>query len=343
MSVTIKDIAAKAGVSPATVSLVINNKPGVGKKTRERILTLIEDLAYEGPSTKQPGQDSIGSISFLQITRHGHTLNRDHDVFIADYIRGMSQEAKSKNMSLKIMTYKTTPIEEIAHTIRSSEDTGFVILGTELSFQDIQAFAGLEKPIVFLDSFYQELRFDFIDMNNEDSVNQILLHFIELGHREIGMISSTQPTPNFKLREKAFREGLGRHGLEFKPSRIIEVDSTFNGACDDMRLFIQKGKKLPRALFCANDIIASGCMKAFNEAGIRVPEDVSLAGFDNLPIASMSTPGLTTIDVCKNRMGRMAIQLLMDRILVDPEAPPAKVVFGGKLIIRESIMDLTSL
>ncbi len=340
MGVRIKDIAEEAGVSPATVSLVINNKPGVGQETRDRIQSIIREFEYKGPSTRQNANDETGSICFLQIARHGHILNRDHDVFIADYIRGMSKEAKNENFSLKLVTYKTTPIEEIVDYVQKSDDSGVIILGTELSYQDVEAFSVIEKPIVFLDSFYKYLRFDFIDMNNEDSVWQIINNFARKGHREIGMISSIHPTPNFRIREAAFRESLNRLEIPYQKDLSFSVDSTFNGAYTDMMEKLSKNDILPTAFFCANDIIACGCLKALTETGYNVPGDISLCGFDNLPITSMSTPGMTTIEVSKHRMGRMAVQLLTDRILEDADSPPAKVVFGGKLIERESIRDL---
>lgn len=118
---------------------------------------------------------------------------------------------------------------------------------------------------------------------------------------------------------------------------MYNVDSTFSGAYEGIKDILTKEKDLPTAFFCSSDIIACGCLKGFTEKGIRIPEDVSLIGFDNLPISAMTTPGLTTIDVCKVRMGRMAVQLLTDRITNTTSEPPAKVLIGGKLIKRNSV------
>ena len=109
MAVTLKDIARLADVSPATVSLVLNNRPGVGDQTREKILALSAKLGYQGPRTSVPNV----TIRFLHISRHGHTVIRDHDVFIADYIEGLGRGAKHQGLKLEILTFRSTSIEKI--------------------------------------------------------------------------------------------------------------------------------------------------------------------------------------------------------------------------------------
>ncbi len=340
MSIRIKDIAEKANVSPATVSLVLNNKEGVGPETRERILELSKKMDYRGPMSKKTIDINADSICFLHIARHGHIVNRDHDVFIADYIEGMSQEVKEKNFSLKINTFKSTSIEHIITSVKDIDSAGIIVLGTELSFEDVKAFRNINIPIVFIDNYYKYLNFDFVDMNNEDSVEKIIQNFIENGHTKIGLITSSISTPNFKLREKAFYSSLKHHKLKINKKIVYTVDSTFDGAYQGIKDIVNNETELPTAFFCSNDIIACGSLKGFSEKGIRVPEDVSLIGFDNLPISAMTTPGLTTVDVCKVRMGKMAVQLLSDRITNITSEPPVKVLMGGKLIERKSVNKL---
>jgi len=340
MSIRIKDIAEKANVSPATVSLVLNNKEGVGQETRERILELSKKMDYRGPMSKQTMDINADSICFLHIARHGHTVNRDHDVFIADYIEGMSQEVKEKNFSLKINTFKTTSIEDIIKTVKKIDSVGIIVLGTELGYEDVKAFLNIDKPTVFIDNYYKYLNFDFVDMNNEDSVEKIIQNFIDNGHTKIGMITSLLSTPNFKLREEAYQKSLKHHRLKYDKKFVYTVDSTFQGAYHDIKDILDKETELPTAFFCTNDIIACGCLKGFSEKGIHIPKDISLIGYDNLPISAMTIPGLTTIDVCKVRMGRMAVQLLSDRITNITSEPPVKVLMGGKLIKRKSVNKL---
>ncbi len=335
MAVTIKDIATIAGVSPATVSLVLNDKPGVGNDTRQRILAMAGEMGYQGPKTQ--AVENTGKVLFLHISRHGHTVNRDHDVFIADYIDGLGQSCKKEKFTLEILTFKTTPIEEIIKQVKDKSASGIVVLGTELSETDIMTFSRISIPIVFIDTYVDLLPFDFVDMNNQDSVFTLIEDWVTHGHRNIGMVRSSIETRNFKLREDGFRASLGRLGIACNEDWIYSVEPTFHGADSDMRRMLKEKPVLPSVLFCANDIIACGCLRAFHHAGIRIPEDVSIAGFDDLPLSAVVEPPLTTIQVSKAQIARMAIQLIAMRVRGEAGVPPVKVLIGGRLIERQSV------
>ncbi len=332
MSVRVKDIAQAVGVSPTTVSLVLNNKRGAGDKLRERILRTAKELGYSAPKGAR-----VGSICLLHIARHGHTINRDHDVFIADYIEGLGHESKRAGYSLEIVTFKPAPIEQVLDAAVGKASDGFVVLGTELSREDVESFRALRKPLVFLDTYHEFVDFDFVDMNNEDSVFLILSHLHAMGHRRIGFVRAAVETRNTRLREEGFHAGLGRLGLQADASCIFSVDQTYHGAYDDMKAILGRGPRLPTALVCSNDIIASGCLKAFSDTGIRVPDDLSIVGFDNLPLSAVVDPPLTTIQVSKAQIGRMAVQLLVSRLHGEADVPSVKVLIGGKLIERRSV------
>jgi len=335
MGIRVKDIAERVGVSPTTVSLVLNNKPGAGEELRERILKTARELGYTAFRSSR-----AHSLCLLQIARHGHAVNRDHDVFLADYIEGLSHGAKQAGFTLEILSFKPGPIAQVIEAALGKTAAGFIILGTELSREEVEAFELLRKPLVFIDTYHEFLNFDFVDMNNEDSAYQIVSHLVAKGHRDLGMVKGAIETRNFKLREEGFIESLAKFGLDFDPARIYAVDSTFHGAFEDMSSILARGTRLPAALFCANDIIACGCLRAIRQAGLRVPDDVSVVGFDDLPMSAISDPPLTTIRVSKAQIGRMAIQLLVGRFHSDPEAPSAKVLIGGQLIERQSVKDL---
>jgi LacI family transcriptional regulator len=332
MSVRVKDIAAAVGVSPTTVSLVLNNKRGAGEKLRERILRTAKDLGYTAPKGAM-----AGSLCLLHIARHGHTVNRDHDVFIADYIEGLSHEAKQAGYALEVVTFRPAPMGQVLDTALGKASDGFVVLGTELSREDVESFRELRKPLVFLDTYHEFLDFDFVDMNNEDSVFLILSYLHAMGHREIGFVRGAVETRNIRLREEGFYAGLGRLGLEVDRSFVFSVDQTYHGAYDNMRALLAGGPRLPTALVCGNDIIASGCLKACYDTGIRVPDDLSIVGFDNLPLSAVVDPPLTTMQVSKAQIGRMAVQLLVSRLRCDTDMPSVKVLIGGKLIERRSV------
>lgn len=345
MSTTIKEIAQHANVSMATVSLVLNQRPGVSAETRERIMKLAREMQYEKHTNSYidgKKQDVQGTIRFLKIARHGHTVNRDHTVFISDYIDGIVQGARSHNYKIEISSFDATPIQEIITSLKDSSDLqGAIVLGTELSRDDVMAFQDINIPLVFLDTFIDFLPFDFVDMNNPDSVYRAIEHFLELGHRTIGMVRSSVQTRNFHLRHTGFLQTMESLKLTLLDEHIFDCDSTYHGAYRDMQRIIEAESNLPTALFCTNDIIAFGVMKAIREAGYRIPQDVSVIGFDDLPSSALMDPPLTSIAVSKWDIGKTAITRLTQR-MQNPDMPAVKIVIGGTLIKRESVRDLRS-
>jgi len=340
MAPTLKQIAEAAQVSAATVSLALNNRPGVSAATRQRILTIAETLSKENGA--QPFRPlSKGSIRFLKIVKHSHIVNRDHDVFIAAYIEGIDKEARRHGCNLEITHITIDQVDDFIGHLNSSSSKGLIVLGTELNARDILAFEVVNVPIVVIDTTFDFINFDFVDMNNMEALFQIIRYFKENNHRDIGLIwGEDVQARNFELRRLAFEQAVRYYELPFNPRNILSVDSTFNEAYQGVLQYLKKGLKLPTALFSANDLIASACIKALKESGIRVPEDVSIIGFDNLPMCEMLDPPLTTMNVSKQQIGETAAQLLISRISQRKGAPTLKVSVGGKLVVRKSVQHL---
>lgn len=335
MSATVRDIAKLARVSPATVSLVLNGKGGISEETRERVLTVASDLNYTAKDPKSPRIRSR-TLRFLKIAKHGHTVNRDHNTFIADYIDGMAQEATRRGYKLEVMNFEGEAIQGIADSL---DDTlgGVIVLGTELEVEDIRLFERIEAPLVFIDTLYDRIDANFVNMNNKDAVDKIIAHFVEMGFSRIGFVSSHVHTLNFQLRAAAFFEGMKAHGLAVRASDVVVVDSTHDGAYRDMADWLAGDPDLPQCFFCTNDIITYGCIKALRERGLDIPRDISIVGFDNLPMSGAMTPPLTTIEVSKKQIGYLAIGILDDLVRSSEPWPPVKVLVGAQLIVRQSV------
>jgi LacI family transcriptional regulator len=341
MKITIKDIAEKAGVSAAAVSLAINNKTGVSEETRERVMSVARELGYESLSRFVVADPEM-SIRFLKISRHGHTINKNHNFFIDAYVEGISATASASGTSLEVEAYGSDePLGNIINKINDSPQiAGYLILGTELSEKDIRAFIGTGKKIVFVDTFLDYISADFVDMNNTDAVYKLIRYFKNTGHSRIGLIKSSVNTRNFLLREKAFYQVMQSLNLDIDENFIIDVDSTFENAYSDFKNFLSKKPGLPSVFFAINDIIAMGCMRAMQDEGYSVPEDVSIAGFDNLPMSTMISPQLTTIEVSKQDIGHTAFEMLLLKCGREETPPPRKTLIGGRLVIRESVKAL---
>ena len=338
MTPTIKDIALSAQVSSATVSLVLNGKGAISDETRAKVLVAATGLNYMPKPARAVKAGHVGTLRFLKIAKHGHTVNRDHNTFISDYIDGMSQHATERGFKLEVVSHEGQPIKDVVASIAGANLSGVVVLGTELTQEDIELFQATEIPLVVIDTFYDVLECNFVNMNNKDAVYKILSHFVERGFRRIGFIASNVKTINFYLRRQAFVEGMKAFGLKFSPRDIVTVDSTYEGAYQDMLCKLRDGLSVPECYFCTNDIIAYGCIKALREFDIRIPQDLSLIGFDNLPMSATMDPPLTTIDVSKQKIGYLAITLLAEQIRAQMKDPAVKILVGADLIVRGSVL-----
>lgn len=332
---TIKDIAATAGVSPATVSLVLNSKGEISSVTRARVLEAVASHNYVPRATKS-SPPTAATLRFLKISKHGHTVNRDHSVFISDYIDGLSSEASSRGYKLEIASFEGQPTHSIVDLLAGAPISGLIVLGTELTQDDIATIQGLGLPTVFIDTFYNVVDANFVDMNNEDAVHKVLSRFQQQGFKRIGFVTSHVDTTNFRLRREAFFSNVSRLGLSVVEEDILSVESTYDGSYLDTRELLSGGLKLAPCYFCTNDIIAYGFIRALREHGVSIPGDVSIIGFDNLPQSATMAPGLTTIDVSKRKIGSLAVALLDDIITAAEAQPPVKILVGAELVLRES-------
>ena len=334
-SPTIRDIAAAAGVSPATVSLVLNGKGEISGETRARVLEAVAAMKYV-PRPSRSGSDPGETIRFLKIAKHGHTVNRDHSVFISDYIDGMSAEATRRNYMLEVVSFEGQPVTAIAESLAGAPISGVIALGTELSETDIRLIQGLGVPTVFIDTFYDIIDANFVDMNNEDAVYKVLSRFRQQGCERIGFVASHVDTTNFRLRRDAFFKNMARLGLKVREEDVLSVESTYDGAYVDTHALLEAGLELAECYFCTNDIIAYGFIRALREFGIDIPDEVSIIGFDNLPQSANMDPGLTTIEVSKRKIGYLAVTVLDDLIRAAEPQPPVKILVGADLVLRAS-------
>ncbi len=337
MALTVKDVARAANVSPATVSLVLNGRAGISDETRARVLMAASDLNYAPRGARAGRAERPPTVRFLKISLHGHTVNRDHNTFISDYIDGMSAQAGECGYQLEVVSHEGRPMAEVVASLAGAELSGVIALGTELAEHDVQLLQGAARPLVVIDTFFDGVECDFVNMNNRDAVFKSVALLAGRGFDRIGFIASPVQTLNFRLRREAFFEALTAHGLVARADAIVTVDSTYEGAYHDMLAALATGREVPQCYVCTNDVITYGCIKALRKRGLRVPQDVSIVGFDNLPMSATMDPPLTTIDVSKRKIGSLAVTLLDEQIRSRERQPAVKVLVGAELVTRDSV------
>ena len=337
MASTVREVAERAKVSAATVSLVLNGKAGISEQTRSRVLLAAADLNYEMRAPRTVRAAAVTTLRFLKIAKHGHTVNREHNTFISDYIDGMSHQAAACGYTLEVVSHEGKSIETIVATLKGAALSGVVVLGTELTEADVKLFATTGVPFVVIDTFHDGLECNFVNMNNKDAVYKIIGHLVARGFSHIGFIASNVETNNFHLRRDAFIEGMKHFGLKFNARNVVTVDSTYDGAYLDMLAQLRAGLVVPDCYVCTNDIITYVCIKALREFDIRIPKDLGVVGFDNLPMSATMDPPLTTIDVSKRKIGSLAITLLAEQIRSEGNEPAVKILVGAELVVRDSV------
>ena len=339
-TITIKDIAKKLNLSPATVSLALNGRPGVNEQTRESVLSLAKELNYRGnigenKTLKRKAQKILGNIGFLVYKRYGRVIT-DSEFFTA-LISSVELAARTQNYTI-LLTYCIGD-KEIANTIKflkNSNLVGLLILGTELVEEDAELFYRLNFPVVILDCDILGCELDTVTIHNEDGIFRGMKYLYEQGHREIGYLHSSFSIRNFEQRRIGYENCLEKFCLDREEQKIFMVEPTIEGTCADICELVKQGIKFPSAVIADNDLIALGAMKAFAQCGIKVPDDVSIVGFDDIPMTSLIEPQLTSVHVSCEVLGDLAIKQLLRR-KKNSESVPKKISVNTSLNIRSSV------
>ena len=342
-TVTIKDLAQQLNVSPATVSLALNGRPGVNEQTRENVLALAQELNYNGnigenKTLKRKAKKSFENIGFLVYKRYGRVIT-DSEFFTA-LISSVEMAARAQNYTI-LLTYCIGD-KEISNTVKllkSSNLVGLLILGTELAEEDAELFYQLNLPVVILDCDLLGCKLDTVTIHNEDGIWRGMKYLYDQGHRDIGYLHSSFSIRNFEQRRLGYENCLERFCLDRDSQKIFMVEPTIEGTCADICELVKQGIKFPSAVIADNDLIALGAMKAFAQCGIKIPDDVSIIGFDDIPMNSIIEPQLTSVHVSCEALGELAINQLLRR-KENPAAIPQRISVSTSLNIRSSVKAL---
>lgn len=335
MKIKSKDIASKLGLSPATVSLVLNNKPGISSETRERVFALLEEYGYQQPKPQPPMPSHNKSLQFIIYQKHGLVVS--DTPFFSSLTEAINREARLSGYSLTI-TYLDEQKDDIPALLSDMEQNlpdGLLILATEMFPEDVAPFEKLNLPTLLLDGQFDHVDMDSVCINNADGSYKALQYLCSLGHQNIGYLRSRTRISNFDQRFTAFRSYAADCRIRLDEGSIFFLGSTMEDAYQDMKRLLRERQDTPDALFADNDIIAFGAIRALKEFGFSIPEDVSIIGFDDMPFCEMLEPSLTTIRVFKQEMGTTAVRRLIE-LIHHPDSKPQKIYISTELVPRKS-------
>lgn len=308
-----KDIAEILQISPATVSLALNNKEGVREETRRKILEL-KNSGLKQDLSKAACQNTKGDIGLLIYKKHGDIISETP--FFVTLTEVLDQQAGKHSYGVQISYYNQyKDIYTYIDSLNQSGLKGFLILATEMGREDVKLLQQeLKIPFVLIDAYFPGLKVDSILMDNTSGIVQIMEYAAACGHRELGFIRSSISSPNFEARFHSYEMLMEQYGFQYDPEYVYELPPLVDQACREMTHLLETGIKLPTLLIAANDILAFGVLNALKQGGKRVPEDVSIVGFDDMPTSQFLEPPLTSVQLNHQVIGQLAVKRLMERI-----------------------------
>ncbi len=335
MSITAKELAEKLGVSRSTISMVYNNKKGISEETRTMVKQAAQKYGYQHVQRNRM-YEYPSVIQYIICLKHGNVVS--DTAFFANLLQGIDYESKRLGYVLHITYfYCHENIREQMKTILDNHPTGLLLLATEVDPEDLIPFKGSGLPLVVLDSFVDGDGSDCITISNIQGARNATSHLISCGHTFIGYLSSKVPIKNFEERARGFHIAIEECASQ-KPLRstVVKVGSTSETAYTDMCLYLDTKPELPTAFFADNDIIASSCIKALKEYGYKIPEQISIIGFDDMPFCDLLDPPLTSMRVPKQMFGQRAVSML-DQQIHGNVTDHIKMEISTTLIQRKSV------
>lgn len=332
MAVTVRDIAAQAGVSAATVSLVLNNKKGVSNATRDKVQGILKASGYRVVAARSKAQKFC--IRVVKYRAHGMAVEENQG-FIASILDQIEQECDRLSYRVSVTNTDPARVRELFTEIMRDPPDGVIFVGTELSRKDAGILTGIKCPCVVLDNSMQYEPCDSVVMDNAQIMRLAVNYLYQMGHRTIGYFKSIRQIDNLDERFEGYQTAMRE--LNLVPPTPTPLHTTLKGAHKEMARLIASGEYVPRGAAVAdNDSIAIGAIKAIQEAGILVPGDVSVIGVDDIPFSAVMTPGLTTVRISRSAMGILAVRLLTVRVQ-HPDWPAMHLCVSGTLAERGSV------
>jgi LacI family transcriptional regulator len=326
----IRDIAKLAGVSTATVSHVVNNTRFVSEEVKQKVLDVIERNGYT-PNAHARNLASRQSRTF------GLILSDLSDPFFPDLVKSIQECAIGQGYDITMANTNYDPPRTLACVQRMLEQrvSGVAVMTSEMDASLIGRMAEREVAMVFLDVGKVGPYVSNIAVNYEKGIRAGVEHLLELGHRRIAYISGPQALKSAQRRRLAFTKAMKKYGpsLHTQPS-VYEGDFKATGGQQAVTEMMRQ-KTMPTAILSANDLMAIGALRELKKAGLRVPEDISVIGFDDIVFAALTDPPLTTIALPREEIGRAAVEALLDTIK-DPSHLGREYKIAPALIVRES-------
>ncbi|MYD10637.1 MAG: LacI family transcriptional regulator [Chloroflexi bacterium] len=329
---TISHVAKRAGVSPSAVSMYLNGRPGLGLETRRRIADAIDELGYV-PRASRPRQQATSFIGVL-VEKLPKLLTGD--IFYADVTSGIQREAEGLGYSIAVSVIDE-PTETLPRLVAEGSIEGLLALGGgDITDPLLRLIISSGMPLVTVDNQSDLQPLNSVVVDNYRGAYLATRHLIDMGHRRIAVIQGPRKYKSLTERYHGCLNALIDAGLGVDTELVQRPLSSGvpNKGYREMKALLSRGEP-PTAVFAVSDRTALGAIPAIREAGLRVPQDISIVGFDDMPPDVYPAPALTTVTNERLSMGHIAMQRLHS-IIKKPHDTPVQVVMPCELVVRES-------
>jgi LacI family transcriptional regulator len=333
MAVTMRDVAATAGVSIRTVSRVVNGQGEISEDTRQRVMSVIQRMGY------RPNLLARGLVT--QRTRTiGMIIADITNQFFATVVSGCQEIARQQGYNIFLCS-NSLDVDEEEHQLRSLVAQGvdgiilFPLYNSRV--ETLQEIAQNHCPIIVINAVVEHPNIGVVLTEIYQGAAEALDHLIQRGHRQIGMLAGAylQGSVARGQRIAAYRETLVRHGIPVREELIRLSEGTIEGGYAAARSLLTEQPEVT-AIFAYNDMLAVGALRACQDLGRQVPEQCALVGFDDIPWTELVSPTLSSVRIDQRKLGRQAMQNLLHRLNPGADPPPAVTTLGVELIVRES-------
>lgn len=327
-SASIKDIARIANVSHSTVSRALRNSPRVKRETIERIRRIAEESGYRASAVAR-------SLATRRTRMIGVVVTSITDPFAAAVVRGIEEVAGDHGYAVLLANSNADPEREmrVVHSIEERRVDGIIVTASRVGALHVPMLSWMKIPIVLLNNQHPSEFVHSVMIENTAASRNATRYLIELGHRRIAYLGDRNGRHSDTERFGGYREALDAAEIPFAPELVVHGDGTPEGGMNAMARLLALAAR-PTAVFCYDDMTALGAMRQIRAYGLSVPQDISVVGFDDLPVAQYIEPPLTTVRQPMPDMGRMAMTAMLD--LLAGSSAKHNIKVAGELVIRGS-------
>ncbi len=335
MQVTLKDIAQKSGYSVTTVSRALAGYSDVNEQTRQHITEIAHALGYQPNLLARQFRNQRTQTLGLIIPAYDYTFSTG---FYSQLMLGIGDAASLEHYDLLISAQEPGDSEMAAYRrmVAGNRVDGMIIARTRQQDARIRYLKEQDHPFVVSGRSApdEESDFPYIDVDSQAGIYTVVQHFVELGHRDIGLILPAPDMAFTEYRHEGYRRGLMEAGLPYRPEYVVNGDLWWSGGFQGTQSLLDRHPELTAIIAC-NDLMALGAMSAIQGRGLQVGRDVAVAGFDDIPAAEYAYPPLTTVHQPIYEIGQRLVRMLIGIITATPPQE-TQVLLPSKLIVRAS-------